>query len=134
MCRASARPDDIDAGEFPDAISDDIFRRIVAVIRITVPYTGMIISTRESQESREKVLDIGISQISGGVAHQRGRLCRGGDEGGEYLAVRRQRPPHTRRDSGLAARQGIRSELLHRLLSRRAHGRSGSWRWSKAER
>lgn len=58
--------DDIDAGEFPDAISDDIFRRIVAVIRITVPYTGMIISTRESQESREKVLDIGISQISGG--------------------------------------------------------------------
>lgn len=58
--------DDIDAGAFPDAISDDIFRRIVAVIRITVPYTGMIISTRESQESREKVLDIGISQISGG--------------------------------------------------------------------
>lgn len=58
--------DDIDAGEFPNAISDDIFRRIVAVIRITVPYTGMIISTRESQESREKVLDIGISQISGG--------------------------------------------------------------------
>lgn len=58
--------DDIDAGDFPNAISDDIFRRIVAVIRIAVPYTGMIISTRESQESREKVLDIGISQISGG--------------------------------------------------------------------
>ena len=58
--------DDIDAGDFPNAISDDIFRRIVAVIRLSVPYTGMIISTRESQESREKVLDIGISQISGG--------------------------------------------------------------------
>ncbi|MBP6065356.1 [FeFe] hydrogenase H-cluster radical SAM maturase HydG [Bacteroides sp.] len=58
--------DNIDAGAFPDAISDDTFRRIVAVIRIAVPYTGMIISTRESQESREKVLDIGISQISGG--------------------------------------------------------------------
>lgn len=58
--------DDIDAGDFPNAISDDIFRRIVAVLRIAVPYTGMIISTRESQESREKVLDIGISQISGG--------------------------------------------------------------------
>lgn len=58
--------DDIDAGEFPNAISDDTFRRIVAVIRIAVPYTGMIISTRESQASREKVLDIGISQISGG--------------------------------------------------------------------
>lgn len=58
--------DDIDAGDFPNSISDDIFRKIVAVIRIAVPYTGMIISTRESQESREKVLDIGISQISGG--------------------------------------------------------------------
>lgn len=58
--------DDIDAGDFPNAVSDEIFRRIVAVIRIAVPYTGMIISTRESQKSREKVLDIGISQISGG--------------------------------------------------------------------
>lgn len=58
--------DDIDAGSFPNSISDDIFKKIVAVIRISVPYTGMIISTRESQESREKVLDIGISQISGG--------------------------------------------------------------------
>lgn len=58
--------DDIDASDFPNGISDEVFRRIVAVIRISVPYTGMIISTRESQESREKVLDIGISQISGG--------------------------------------------------------------------
>ena len=58
--------DDIDTADFPNAVSDDIFRRIVAVIRIAVPYTGMIISTRESQESRQQVLDIGISQISGG--------------------------------------------------------------------
>lgn len=58
--------DDIDAGSFENAISDEIFQKIVAVIRISVPYTGMIISTRESQKSREKVLDIGISQISGG--------------------------------------------------------------------
>lgn len=58
--------DDIDTADFPNAVSDDIFRRIVAVIRIAVPYTGMIISTRESQESRKQVLDIGISQISGG--------------------------------------------------------------------
>lgn len=58
--------DDIDAGDFPNAISDDIFSKIVAVIRIAVPYTGMIISTRESQSSREKVLELGISQISGG--------------------------------------------------------------------
>lgn len=58
--------DDIDAGSFENAISDEIFQKIVAVIRISVPYTGMIISTRESQKSRKKVLDIGISQISGG--------------------------------------------------------------------
>lgn len=58
--------DDIDAGDFPNVISDEVFSRIVAVIRIAVPYTGMIISTRESQESRKKVLELGISQISGG--------------------------------------------------------------------
>ncbi len=58
--------DDIDTKNFPDAISDEIFRKIVAVIRLAVPYTGMIISTRESQRSREQVLELGISQISGG--------------------------------------------------------------------
>jgi 2-iminoacetate synthase len=58
--------DDIDAGDFPNAISDETFCKIVAVTRIAVPYTGMIISTRESQASRRKVLELGISQISGG--------------------------------------------------------------------
>lgn len=58
--------DDIDASTFENAISDEIFQKIVAVIRISVPYTGMIISTRESQRSREKVLSLGVSQISGG--------------------------------------------------------------------
>lgn len=58
--------DDISTEDFPDAISDEMFCRIVAVARIAVPYTGMIISTRESQESRKKVLELGISQISGG--------------------------------------------------------------------
>lgn len=58
--------DDIDPDEFDNGISDEIFQKIVAVIRIAVPYTGMIVSTRESQASREKVLDLGISQISGG--------------------------------------------------------------------
>ena len=57
--------DDIEADNF-DAIPDSIFERIVAVIRIAVPYTGMIISTRESQRSREKVLKLGVSQFSGG--------------------------------------------------------------------
>ena len=57
--------DDISTQDFPDAISDDIFCKIVAVIRIAVPYTGMIISTRESQKVREKVIGLGVSQISG---------------------------------------------------------------------
>ncbi|MFI3208920.1 MAG: [FeFe] hydrogenase H-cluster radical SAM maturase HydG [Eubacteriales bacterium] len=58
--------DDIDKDTFTNGISDDIFAKIVACIRIAVPYTGMIISTRESQACRERVLDLGISQVSGG--------------------------------------------------------------------
>ncbi len=58
--------DDIDPTAFKDALSDDLFAKIVACIRIAVPYTGMIVSTRESQKSRERVLHLGISQISGG--------------------------------------------------------------------
>lgn len=58
--------DDIDPENFSNAISDDIFAKIVAVIRIAVPYTGMIVSTRESKKTRERVLELGISQISGG--------------------------------------------------------------------
>ena len=58
--------DDIDPNSFINAIDDNIFTKIVACIRIAVPYTGMIVSTRESQETREKVLKLGVSQISGG--------------------------------------------------------------------
>ena len=58
--------DDIDPKDFPDAVTDEVFRRIVAVLRIAVPYTGMIVSTRESKRSRELVLDVGVSQLSGG--------------------------------------------------------------------
>ena len=57
--------DDIDPSAFDNGISDDIFAKICALIRISVPYTGMIISTRESQQVREKVLPLGVSQISG---------------------------------------------------------------------
>lgn len=60
------RADDIDPDEFDNGISDETFEKIVAVLRIAVPYTGMIISTRESKNVREKVLELGISQISGG--------------------------------------------------------------------
>ena len=58
--------DDIDPKDFPNAVTDEVFRRIVAVLRIAVPYTGMIVSTRESKRSRELVLDVGVSQLSGG--------------------------------------------------------------------
>lgn len=58
--------DDIDVKDFSNAISDEIFAKLVAVLRIAVPYTGMIVSTRESQATRERVLELGISQISGG--------------------------------------------------------------------
>lgn len=58
--------DDIDPDAFDNGIDDDIFAKIVACIRIAVPYTGMIVSTRESAKCRERVLKLGISQISGG--------------------------------------------------------------------
>ena len=59
------RADDIDPDVFDNGIDDETFAKIVAIIRIAVPYTGMIISTRESQSVREKVLKLGVSQISG---------------------------------------------------------------------
>ena len=60
------KADDINPDDFDNGISDDIFAKICALIRIAVPYTGMIISTRESQEVREKVIKLGVSQVSGG--------------------------------------------------------------------
>lgn len=60
------KADDIDPSAFENGIDDDTFAKIVACIRIAVPYTGMIISTRESEKTRKRVLDLGISQISGG--------------------------------------------------------------------
>lgn len=62
LCKA----DDIDTADFENCVPNRIFHRIVAVIRIAVPYTGMIVSTRESAASRAKVLELGISQLSGG--------------------------------------------------------------------
>ena len=60
------RADDIDPDAFDNGIDDEIFAKIIACIRIAVPYTGMIISTRESKEVRERALHLGVSQISGG--------------------------------------------------------------------
>ena len=62
LCKA----DDVDTDDFENAVPDDIFYKIVAVTRIAVPYTGMIISTRESARSRERLLELGITQLSGG--------------------------------------------------------------------
>ena len=60
------KADDINPDDFDNGISDEIFAKICALIRIAVPYTGMIISTRESQKVREQVIRLGVSQISGG--------------------------------------------------------------------
>ncbi len=59
------KADDIDPNVFDNSISDEMFEKIIACIRIAVPYTGMIISTRESEKVRGEVLRLGISQISG---------------------------------------------------------------------
>ncbi len=59
------KADDIDPDSFDNSISDEIFAKITACIRLAVPYTGMIISTRESEEVRGKLLNLGVSQISG---------------------------------------------------------------------
>ncbi len=60
------RASDIDPTVFDNGIDDDTFAKIIACIRVAVPYTGMIISTRENETCRDKVLGLGISQISGG--------------------------------------------------------------------
>ena len=69
------RADDIDPTAFDNGIDDDTFAKICALIRICVPYTGMIISTRESQAVREKVLKLGVSQISGASRTSVGGYC-----------------------------------------------------------
>ena len=70
------RADDIDPSTFDNGISDDIFEKIVACIRVAVPYTGMIISTRESKACRERVLRLGVSQISAPVSADMQRKSR----------------------------------------------------------
>lgn len=69
------RADDIDPDAFDNGIDDEIFAKIIACIRIAVPYTGMIISTRESKEVRERALHLGVSQISGGSKTSVGGYC-----------------------------------------------------------
>ncbi len=58
--------DDVNVEDFKNSISDELFLKIIAILRIALPYAGIIVSTRESKEVREKALNIGVSQISGG--------------------------------------------------------------------
>lgn len=76
--------DDIDTKDFKNALSDDIFIKIVSLLRISVPYTGIIVSTRESQRSREKALKVGVSQISGGSRTSVGGYCVQEDETSQF--------------------------------------------------
>ncbi|MBQ8459456.1 [bacterium] len=80
------KADDIDPSTFENGIDDDTFAKIVACIRIAVPYTGMIISTRESKQCRERVLKLGISQISGGSKTSVGGYAHPEDESEEDTA------------------------------------------------
>ena len=72
--------DGINPDDFDNGISNEIFAKLCALIRISVPYTGMIISTRESKEVREKVLSLGVSQISGASRTSVGGYCEEEDE------------------------------------------------------
>lgn len=74
------KADDIDPDVFDNGISDEIFAKLCALIRICVPYTGMIISTRESEEVRAKVIRLGVSQISGASRTSVGGYAEGGEE------------------------------------------------------
>jgi 2-iminoacetate synthase len=60
------KADDIDPNSFDNGIDDETFAKIAACIRLAVPYTGMIVSTRETEEVRDKLLKLGVSQVSGG--------------------------------------------------------------------
>ena len=118
--------DDIDPDVFDNGISDDTFAKICALIRISVPYTGMIISTRESQAVREKVLPLGVSQISGASKTSVGGYAdpeaeKNAEATSEQFDVSDQR---TLDEGGkLAYEDGLYSVLLYSLLQRRQNGR-----------
>jgi 2-iminoacetate synthase len=67
--------DGIDPADFSSGVGDEAFARLIACIRVAAPYAGMIVSTRESRECRERVLSLGVSQISGGSRTSVGGYC-----------------------------------------------------------
>ncbi|MDR1219658.1 MAG: [FeFe] hydrogenase H-cluster radical SAM maturase HydG [Treponema sp.] len=84
----------VDLGNFPNLVDDETFAKIVAVIRIAVPFTGMILSTRESHEMRKRLLKLGISQISAGSNTEVGGYAkrRRGEEVTPQFFVNDERP------------------------------------------
>ena len=74
-----------------EILSDDDFKRVVSTIRIAVPYTGMIISTRESPDMRKELIRLGISQVSGGSSVEVGGYA-SREDGGEQFEVADRRP------------------------------------------
>ncbi|MDR1917136.1 MAG: [FeFe] hydrogenase H-cluster radical SAM maturase HydG [Synergistaceae bacterium] len=76
----------MDMSEYENLLSDEDFKRVVATIRIAVPYTGMIISTRESAEMRRELIRLGISQVSGGSSVEVGGYAIR-ESGGEQFEV-----------------------------------------------
>lgn len=74
--------DDIDPADYDNAVPDSTFRKIAAIIRVALPYTGMIVSTRESQTSREALLEVGVTQLSGGSRTGVGGYAGAGDDDG----------------------------------------------------
>ena len=86
------KADDINPDDFDNGIDDETFLKIVACIRIAVPYTGMIMSTRESKSVRERALHLGISQISGGSKTSVGGYAEDEEEDTSQFEVSDQRP------------------------------------------
>ena len=113
--------DDVDPATFTNAVPDELFLKIVALIRLAVPYTGMIISTRESARVRGKCLEMGVSQISGGS-----RTSVGGyviKEEKEENSAQFETSDRRTLDE-VAFRRRVFAELVYRLLPSRAHRRS----------
>lgn len=73
--------DDIDTNDFDNGLSDDVFEKLVAILRIAVPYTGLIISTRESVSVRDRLLKVGVTQLSGGSKTSVGGYADGEEQG-----------------------------------------------------
>ena len=73
--------DDIDMNDFEDGLTDERFAKLVAILRIAVPYTGLIISTREDIKVRERLLQVGVTQLSGGSKTSVGGYSKQEEEG-----------------------------------------------------